>query len=134
MQRNATSGRRLCHVIACAVLGLGPPAMAQTGPDSADMAGCAGLLRALAQMEPTSEQAKRLRALSRVWAEAGVEAARKEGQFYPEFYVETLRLAAIDTSRQEVGSGPAEGLSLRARDCAEPPNLGVLDLALGGQD
>jgi len=90
---------RISLGIALAVAGLASWSDAPAA--SVDLAGCAGLMRAMADIAQAEDEARMFATLASDWTLAGVEQARREGHFYPEFFIEAATLSAADEWRRQ---------------------------------
>lgn len=83
-----------------ALIGLSVPVPAEVPVASAGLAECAGLMHALSGLAEGEDRAVLFGDLAAAWASAGVELARQEGHFYPEYFVEAAMMSVADEWRR----------------------------------
>ena len=83
-----------------ALIGLSAPIHAEVPVASSGLAECAGLMHVMSDLAEGDERAVEFGALAAAWSTAGIEKAREEGHFYPEFFVEAAKMSAADEWRR----------------------------------
>lgn len=83
------------------LMAIAVPIRSEAPVASSGLAQCAGLMHAMSDITQGEERALLFEDLASVWASAGIEKARQEGHFYPEFFVEALMMSAADDWRRQ---------------------------------
>lgn len=94
--------------------------MAQPSELSSEIAECGGLMRVLADLADDAVEVRQFEELATALANAGIQQARQEGHFYPEFFIESTISASVENwARAAARSSGAEVTERKMRDCAE---------------
>ncbi|MBM1233772.1 hypothetical protein JQU17_07915 [Ponticoccus sp. SC2-23] len=100
MFRSRLNRFKLLSVALVSLIAIAVPIRSEVPVASAGLAQCAGLMHAMSDIVEGADQALLFEELASAWASAGIEKARQEGHFYPEYFVEAAMMSAADEWRR----------------------------------